>query len=188
MNEPYILQIGLSTVLIVFFFYMSVLCFHIYLLNLRCSEANTNKKRWELNSGSFTSPSIYWQNITFCYRIWLSEHLFWCFTSWCAPLGHWADDLGFTSRTLSPSNCVNEKWQKKEHSLEENALAGANLLGSIFKDKCCGFLSYVLCLSAFQSSGQGLQGKRFEVALVQLIKLGLHWPQLASSLCLRLDW
>ena len=153
MNEPYILQIGLSTVLIVFFFYMSVLGFHIYLLNPRRSGANMNKKSQELNAGSLASPSIYRQNRTFCCRICLSEHWFWCLTSWWAPLGHWAEALAFTSRTLSPSNCANEEWQKKEHSLEEDALAGANILGSIFKDKCCPFFSCFLCLSAFQSSG-----------------------------------
>ena len=162
--------------------------FHIYLLNPRCSGTNMNKRSQELDSESLASPSTYWRNRTLHCRICLSEHWFWCFTSWWAPLGHWAEALAFTSRTLSSGNCANEEWQKKEHSLEKESLAGANPLGSIFKDKWCPFLPCCLCLSDFQSSGQRLQGGGYAVALVWLIKLGLRWTHYSSSLCLRLDW
>lgn len=93
----------------------------------------------------------------------------------------------FYSRTLSPSNCANKERWKKEHSSEEDALVGINLLGSIFKDECCPSLYCFLCLLAFQSSGQRLQG-RYDVVLVQLIKLCSCWPHCSSLLCLRLDW
>lgn len=168
---------------------MSVLCFHIYLSNPRCSGANTNKKSLELNPGSLASPSTYWRDRTFRCRTCLSEHWFWCLTSWWAPLGHWAEALAFASRTLSPGNCANEKWQKKKHSSEEGSLVGANLLGSIFKDKCFSFLSCFLHLSTFQSSGQRLHA-RHEVcggfSVVNEIRFALVSVQLLSQSGLKL--
>lgn len=161
MSTPYSLQIRLSTILIVFFFYKkTALCFHIYLYIPDAQEQTQRRELWSSTVGTLPLPAhIDRTRLSAVVHIWVNTDF--DALSPSELLSATEQKPVFTSRTLSPGNSANEECQRKEHSLEEDSHVEANLLDSTVKDKYHPFLSCFLHLPTLQSPGQRPQGRRF---------------------------